>query len=132
LSLGSPALPPLRSPVVKAICIRLTEAITQPHLNSPGGYASRWKLVLSAYNQIRGRLHNNQLLSEQTDLTLYSLNETTLTKWLVKCIYLRPTIKVALFFMYLFALQHIMIGTLIQGKSLPVQYPLARGALPDH
>lgn len=111
MSAGSPALPPSRSRVVEAICIRLTDAITQPHLNAPGGYASRWKLVLSAYNQIRGRLHNSLLLSEQTDLALYSLNVTTLTKWLVKCIYLRTTIEVALFFMYLFGLQHIMIGT---------------------
>lgn len=111
MSAGSPALPPSRSWVVEAICIRLTDAITQPRLNAPGGYASRWKLVLSAYNQIRGRLHNSQLLSEQTDLALYSLNETTLTKWLLKCIYLRTTIEVALFSMYLLGLQHIMIGT---------------------
>ena len=100
-----------QSRVVEAICIRLTDAITQPRVNTPGGYASRWKLVLSAYNQIRGHLHNRQLLSEQTDLALHSLDETTLRKWLVKCFYIRTTIEVALFFMYLFGLQNIMIGT---------------------
>ena len=130
-----------QSRVVEAICIRLTDVITQPRVNAPGGYASRWKLVLSAYNQIRGRLHHCQLLSEQTDLALHSLNETTLTKWLVKCIYLRTTIEVALFFHVFIWLakyhdryknntRREEIKTLIQGKSLPVQYPLARGTLP--
>ena len=70
--------------MVEAICIRLTDAITQPRVNAPGGYASRWKLVISAFNQIRGRLNNSQLLTEQTDLALYHINETTLTKWSVQ------------------------------------------------
>ena len=92
------------------------------------------KLVLSAYNQIRGRLRNSQLLSEQTDLALYSLNETTLTKWLVKCNYLTTTIKVDQVFTclatyhgrYKNKTRQEKIKTLIQGKSLPVQYPQAR------
>ena len=43
-------------------------------------YKSRWRLIISEYNSIRARLLNSPVL-EDTNLMLYSINETTLIKW---------------------------------------------------
>ena len=41
-------------------------------------YASRWKLVVCEYNNIRSHVYNSQALLEGTNLMLYSINEGVL------------------------------------------------------
>lgn len=41
----------------------------------------RWKQILEAYNEVRARLLNSQPLLEGTNLVLFSINETTLSRW---------------------------------------------------
>ena len=41
----------------------------------------RWKQILEAYNEVRGCLLNCGSLLEGTRLVLFSINESTLTKW---------------------------------------------------
>ncbi len=41
----------------------------------------RWKQILEAYNEVRGRLLNSQPLLEGTNLMLFTINEATLSKW---------------------------------------------------
>ena len=80
LSAGSPASSPAKSRLVEAICILLCAQYPQPRRErgQRPRYTSRWKLVLSAYNAIRARLLNSQALLEETNLVLYTINETTL------------------------------------------------------
>lgn len=89
---------------MEAICLRLCDKFTQPRKEpGPGGrvlYTSRWKLVLSAYNGIRARLLNSDLL-EDTNLVLFNINETTLTRW------------------YKDSVRRDEVKTLIQGLQLP-------------
>ena len=42
---------------------------------------SRWRLIIAEYMGIRGRLLNSDRLLEETNLHLYTINETTLMKW---------------------------------------------------
>uniref|UniRef100_A0A8C4R2N2 Uncharacterized protein n=1 Tax=Eptatretus burgeri TaxID=7764 RepID=A0A8C4R2N2_EPTBU len=79
LSAGSPASSPSKSRVVEAVCIHLCDKFSTPQ--KKGGYVSRWKLIISAYNGIRQRLLNSEDLLEGTDLILLVINEATLTKW---------------------------------------------------
>ena len=85
MSGGSPASSPAKSRLVEAICIHLCDRITQPlKKTGPGGktiYTSRWRLVLSSYNAVRSRLVNSHALLEDTNLVLYTINETTLVRW---------------------------------------------------
>lgn len=83
LSAGSPASSPAKSRLVEAICILLCAQYPQPRRErgQRPRYTSRWKLVLSAYNAIRARLLNSQALLEETNLVLYTINETTLVRW---------------------------------------------------
>lgn len=43
-------------------------------------YRFRWRLIIADYNNIRVRLINSPVL-EDTNLMLYSINETTVIKW---------------------------------------------------
>ena len=44
-------------------------------------YTSRWKLILAEYHGIRARLLNSSTILNQTNLVLFHINETTLTRW---------------------------------------------------
>ena len=84
LSAGSPASFPSKSRVVEAICIKLSDKFPKPCRTDVRGrrsYTSRWRLVLSEYNNIRARLLNSQALLEGTNLVLFTINEATLVRW---------------------------------------------------
>lgn len=86
LSGGSPALSPSKSRVVEAICIRLCDKHTQPRRSVESGrrgYVSRWKLILEEYSKVQSRLFNSSTLMAETNLALYTINETTLRQWYV-------------------------------------------------
>ena len=77
-----PASSPAKSRVVEAICTHLCNTIQQ---NRRGGVgverASRWALIHQAYNRVRARVNNSQLLMEGTNLALFTINEQTLRRW---------------------------------------------------
>lgn len=87
LSGGSPASFPSKSRVVEAMCIRLCDKHTQPKRTTDSSgrrtYESRWKLVLKEYSQAQARLFNSSRLMAETNLALFSINETTLRQWYV-------------------------------------------------
>ena len=65
------------------MCILLCQKYRQSRREVDLGkvmYKSRWRLIISEYNSIRARLLNSPVL-EETNLMLYSINETTLIKW---------------------------------------------------
>jgi hypothetical protein len=78
VSAGSPSLPPSKSRVVEAICIRLFNVITGPKREP---YVSRFTQVIQRYNEIRSRIAQSHLIGEKTGLVLYQINETTVTSW---------------------------------------------------
>ena len=84
LSAGFPASTPAKSRVVEAVCILLCQKYPQSRRevqdSGKAAYTSRWRLIISEYNSIRARLLNSSVL-EETNLMLYSINETTLIKW---------------------------------------------------
>ncbi|XP_065894775.1 uncharacterized protein [Dysidea avara] len=76
-------LSPLKSRVVKAICLLLcTRHNVSTRTSGAGGqkraYLSKWKLILQDYTAIRARLYNSLDLLEGTNLALYAINQTTL------------------------------------------------------
>jgi hypothetical protein len=75
---GSPSLPPSKSRVVEAICIRLFNKITSA---AKDPYVSRYCLIIQKYNEIRNRIMLNPAIVEQTGLALFPINETTLSLW---------------------------------------------------
>ena len=97
--------------------MRLCDKITQPTKNKlPSGrqaYVSRWKAILSEYNNIRARLLNSHTLLEKTALTLYHINESTLIKWY------KNTSRVQ------------EVRTLLQGLKLPHVSPITTEGLPE-
>ena len=56
LSAGAPSLPPSRSRLVEAICNEFTGSSTEIGVDGRKTFISRWKQVLSAYNNIRAHL----------------------------------------------------------------------------
>ena len=116
LSAGSPASSPAKSRLVEALCIHLCTEITQPRrqstLSGQCMYASRYKLILQAYNRVRQRLLNSEALLDRTNLTLFVINEHTLTKW------------------YKSRVRREEVTTLLQGVALPPT-PLTTPGLPD-
>lgn len=80
ISGGSPALPPSKSRVVEAVCIRLLNKIASPQKDP---YVSRFALVVQKYNEIRKRIMLSPLIVKRTRLALYPINETTLSLWYV-------------------------------------------------
>ena len=117
LSAGSPASSPKKSRLVQAILVKLCDRITQPRrerrADGKQTYISRWKLILSEYNNIRTRLMNSQALLEGTNLMLYTINETTLVQW------------------YKNKERIHEIRTLLQGLELPPLATCSREPLPD-
>uniref|UniRef100_UPI00358E8398 uncharacterized protein n=1 Tax=Myxine glutinosa TaxID=7769 RepID=UPI00358E8398 len=111
LAAGSPASCPSKSRIVEAICIRLCDRYTQPKREH--GYVSRWKLILSSYNGIKQRLLNSEALLEGTDLVLFSINETTLTRWYKKTARINE------------------VRICLQGKTLPGGLTCASTELPE-
>lgn len=45
------------------------------------GYQSRWKIILDECSKVRSRLFNSSTLMDETNLALFSVNETTLRQW---------------------------------------------------
>ena len=109
MSAGAPATSPKQSRLVEAICIHLAEKHPQPKKErSDTGktiYTSRWKLILADYHGIRARLLNSSALLKDTDLVLFHINETTLTRWY------KDTVRME------------EIRTLLQGFQIPAQPP---------
>ena len=116
LSAGAPSLPPSRSRLVEAICIRLcnefTGSRTEIGVDGRKTFISRWKQVVSAYNNIRARLFNSQALLNNTGITLFNVNETSVSLWFKN------------------KTRREEILTLIQGRPLPGRLTLAKEALP--
>ena len=116
LSAGAPSLPPSRSRLVEAICIRLcnefTNSRTEIGVDGRKTFISRWKQVVSAYNNIRARLFNCQNLLSNSGITLFNVNETSVSLWFKN------------------KTRREEILTLIQGRSLPGRLTLAKEALP--
>ncbi|XP_037089533.1 uncharacterized protein LOC119109888 [Pollicipes pollicipes] len=111
---GGRALPPSRSRLVEALCLRLLQEYPgprRPTANQPR-QVSRRRLILAAYDRVRGRLHNSRALLEGTGIQLYPLNESTLGKWFKDRTRLDE------------------VRTLLQGRDLPAERPLAAGHLP--
>ena len=77
---GAPSLPPSKSRVVEAICIRLFNNISSPK-NNP--YVSRYALIIQKYNEIRNRIMQNPAILEKTGIALFPINETTVSLWYV-------------------------------------------------
>jgi hypothetical protein len=75
---GSPSLPPSKSRVVEAICIRLFNKITSA---AKDPYVSRYCLIIQKYNEIRNRIMLNPSIIGRTGLALFPINETTLSLW---------------------------------------------------
>ena len=74
---------PAKSRVVELICYRLCGEITQPRRETVDGHTtlvSRWKRILKKYAIYRGKICNNFLLIS-SGLTLYNINQTTLSRW---------------------------------------------------
>ena len=114
LSGASPALSPSKSRIVEALCIHLSNDITSAKTTTKDGnrsFDSRWKLIVKEYNSIRARLFNSALL-ENTDLTLYNINETTLRLWFKDQV------------------RRQEILTLLQGKNTPGSRAVASERLP--
>ena len=85
MSAGSPASFPGKSHLVEAICIHLCDRFPQARrqITADGRkvYSSWWRLILSDYNAMQARLVNSQRLLEDTNLTLFTINERTLVSW---------------------------------------------------
>lgn len=75
---GSPSLPPSKSRVVEAICLRLFNKITTGQKDP---YVSRYALIIQKYNEIRNRIMLSPIIVQRTKLALYSINETTISLW---------------------------------------------------
>ena len=115
LSGGAPACSPSKSRIVEAILIHLLEDITQPRREvderGKNKYTSRYKLVLSAYNSIRARVLNSDILMQRTNLMLVNLNEFTLLRW------------------YKNSIRRDEIKLLMQGFTLPQPQPCTNDPL---
>ncbi|XP_037089527.1 uncharacterized protein LOC119109880 [Pollicipes pollicipes] len=83
----------------------------RPTANQPR-QVSRRRLILAAYDRVRGRLHNSRALLEGTGIQLYPLNESTLGKWFKDRTRLDE------------------VRTLLQGRDLPAEQPFAAEHLP--
>ena len=80
---GSACLCPSKNRIVEAICIHLSHkhaasSSTTSRGNQRKKYQSRWKTMIEEYNKIRARLFNSTILQD-INLTLFNINETTLT-----------------------------------------------------
>lgn len=75
---GAPSLPPSKSRVVEAICIRLFNEISSA---AKDPYVSRYCLIIRRYNEARNRVMLNPAIVERTGLALFPINETTLSLW---------------------------------------------------
>ena len=86
LSAGSPASHPRKSSLVEALLIKLCDRITKPRrewrARGKHAYTSRWRLVISEYNNICARLMSSQALLEGTHLMLFTINDTRAPQFL--------------------------------------------------
>ena len=112
---GKAIVSDLHNIVLEAICIHLCDKYPQARRQTMTGrteYTSRWRLILSEYNAVRARLLNSHRLLEDTNLTLFTINEKTLVSWF-KVTVRRDEIKV-----------------LMQGLSLPAPHLCSSVSLP--
>ncbi|KZS01500.1 Uncharacterized protein APZ42_001824, partial [Daphnia magna] len=80
---GSPSLPPSKSRVVEAICVQLMNEITSPtrKSNKDSEYVSRYGRIVLRYNEIKHYVSQSTILMERTGITLFQINESTLSTW---------------------------------------------------
>ena len=82
---GSPSLCPSKNRVVEAIFLKLcTQHLGSSNVTAPGGarkYQSRWKKIMRDYQAVRCRVNNSNILLDQTNITVYNVNEARLIKW---------------------------------------------------
>ena len=116
LSAVAPLLPPSRNRLVEAIFIRLCNAFTnsrtETRVDGRKTFISRWKQLVSAYNNIKACLFNCQALLSNTGITLFNVNETSVSLWFQN------------------KTRREEIVTLIQGLPLPGRLILAKETLP--
>jgi len=104
---GNPSLPPSSNRLVEAIFIHLCNKhpSSSSTVTSPGKQKkqqqSRWKTIITEYNNLRARIFNSNVILEKTNITLFNVNETTLMAWHKKKSRMEE------------------IKTLLQGKTLP-------------
>ena len=133
LSAGTPSLPPSKSRVVEAICTRLSITITSSDKNP---HVSRCAKMIQRYNIIRTCVMDCPVIVDSTGIALFSINETTLTKWYT--IFVLFTILIGLQFLIIllpdFRLQNAArrqeIAVLQQSIDLPPPILIAQEALP--
>jgi hypothetical protein len=78
---GQVARCPSKSRLVEAIILRLTgEAVEQRAKGPESPYLSKWKVILLRYNALRNTVINSRLYKD-TQLQLFPVNETTISKW---------------------------------------------------
>ena len=72
---------PSKSRLVEAIMLQLTGEAVEQRAKGPGSpYLSKWKVVLLKYNALRNTVVNSRIY-KSTNLQLYPVNETTISKW---------------------------------------------------
>ncbi|KAI9562491.1 hypothetical protein GHT06_009928 [Daphnia sinensis] len=79
ITAGAPSHSPRKSRVVEVICTRLSILITSPQ-KAP--YILRYAKIVQRYNEIRNRVMGCPQIIERTGVSLYQINETTLSLWL--------------------------------------------------
>jgi hypothetical protein len=69
--------------VVEAICVQLMNEITSPirKSNKDSEYVSRYGRVVQRYNEIKYYVSQSTILMEKTGITLFQINESTLSTW---------------------------------------------------
>jgi hypothetical protein len=78
---GLVAQSPSTSRLVEAIMLQLTgEAVEQRAKGPESPYLSKWKGVVLRYNALRNTVINSRFY-KSTNLQLYPVNETTISKW---------------------------------------------------
>ena len=95
-------------------------------------YTSRWKLILSSYNQVRMRLLNSEVLLERTSLHLYTINEFTLVSIAFHALielFITCTMQLRWFKN---TARRDEVKMLMQGLSLPALTMCASSPLPPH
>ena len=84
LSGRSPVLPvPQKAELLEVICMLLLDKHYAPAKGSnsggkPSKFTSRWKLIISSYNQVQMKILNSKELLDHIGLHLFTINESTL------------------------------------------------------
>ena len=77
---SGPATAVVASPLVKQVIVLLEKNDVSPE-KKDGRTVSRWRRVLTSYQNIRELVTTHDRLMKETNLQLYEINQTTLMKW---------------------------------------------------